>query len=293
MKITVPALEALRTGFKRNFESGLAKAQPTYEELVTVVSSSTKLETYGWLDDFPVFRRWVGAKLIKSLEERAYQLMNEDFEVTIGLHKNKIKDDNLGLYPPMVAGWGDSAGQLKDRLAYDALKNGHLRPCFDGQNYFDTDHMIGDTTVANMSGDNSTAPWFLVDLSKPLKPLLMQTRQEPEFAMVTDPEDSHVFKTGEYLMGAEARAACGYTFWQLAYRCTGALNAANYVAACEAMAELKDSEGEPLEIKPTHIVVGTSNKVDARSLFKKANLTGGESNIWFEDVAIKESRRLA
>lgn len=293
MMITVAALEALRTGFRTSFKNGLAKAAPTYQELVTSVTSSTKLETYGWLDDFPVFRRWLGPKMVKSLEERAYQLLNEDYEVTIGIHKNKIRDDNLGLYAPMVQGWGDSAGQLKDRLTYDALRQGHLRPCFDGQNFFDTDHMIGNTTVSNMSGADAVAPWYLVDLSKPLKPLLMQTRQEPEFLMVTDPEDSHVFKTGEFLMGAEARAACGYTFWQLAHRCTGALNQANYVAACEAMAELKDSEGEPLEVKPTHVVVGTSNKVAARELFKKASLAGGESNIWFEDVMIKESRRLA
>lgn len=293
MMITVATLQALRTGFRKNFQTGIGKAASTYEDLVTPVNSSTKVETYGWLGDMPIFRRWVGAKRVKSLEEKAYQLMNEDFEATIGIHKNKIKDDNLGLYGPIVQGWGEQGGSLKDRLAYDALGNGHQRACFDGQNFFDTDHPVGDTLVSNVSGDNSVDPWFLVDLSKPLKPLLMQTRQEPEFLMVTDPEDSHVFKTGEFLMGAEARAACGYTFWQLAHRCTGALNEANYQAACEAMAGLKDEEGEPLEVKPTHVVVGTSNKVAARELFKKANLTGGESNIWFEDVQIKESRRLA
>lgn len=293
MMITVAALQALRTGFRKNFQTGIGKAASTYEELVTPVNSSTKVETYGWLGDMPIFRRWVGAKRVKSLEEKAYQLMNEDFEATIGIHKNKIKDDNLGLYGPIVQGWGEQGGSLKDRLAYDALGSGHQRACFDGQNFFDTDHPVGDTLVSNVSGNDAVAPWFLVDLSKPLKPLLMQTRQEPEFLMVTDPEDSHVFKTGEFLMGAEARAACGYTFWQLAHRCTGALNEANYQAACEAMAALKDEEGEPLEVKPTHIVVGTSNKVAARELFKKANLTGGESNIWFEDVLIKESRRLA
>ncbi|HEX7821049.1 MAG TPA: Mu-like prophage major head subunit gpT family protein [Sphingobium sp.] len=286
-------LQALRTGFKKSFQNGVAKADPTYEELVTPVGSSTKVETYGWLGSFPTFRRWVGAKRVKSLEERAYVLMNEDFEATLGIHKNKIRDDNLGLYGPIVQGWGEQGGALKDRLAYDALSQGHLKACFDGQNYFDVNHPVGDALASNMSGDNSVQPWFLADLSKPLKPLLMQTRQEPEFAMVTDPEDSYVFQTGEFLMGGEARAACGYTFWQLAHRCTGALNEANYTAACQAMAALKDDEGEPLEVRPTHIVVGTSNKVAARNLFKKANLAGGESNIWFDDVQIKESRRLA
>lgn len=293
MQITIPALEALRTGFKSDFKKGLSKAAPLYELFSTPVTSATRIETYGFLGDFPLFRRWIGEKRIKSVEEKAYQLVNEDFEVTRGIHKNKILDDNLGLYGPLVNGWGDSAGQLKDRLAFEALSKGHQRACYDGQNYFDTDHPVGDAVVANMSGNDAVQPWYLIDASQALKPVLMQTRQEPSFAMITDPESEHVFKTGEFLMGAEARAAAGYTFWQLAHRCTGTLNEANYVAAVQAMEALTDDEGEPLNISPTHVITGKSNKAAARNLFRKANLAGGESNIYFEDVAIVEAPRLA
>lgn len=292
MQITIAALEALRTGFKRDFQKGLAKATPQYEVFATPVSSATKVETYGFLGDFPIFRRWIGEKRIKSLDEKAYLLTNEDFEVTRGIHKNKIRDDNLGLYGPLVTGWGDSAGQLYDRLSFEALAAGHQRPCYDGQNYFDTEHPVGDEVVSNMSGAGAVQPWFLIDNSQALRPILLQKRQEPEFAMITDPQSDHVFKTGEYLIGAEARAAAGYTFWQIAHRSTATLNEANYVAACQAMEALTDDEGEPLGIKPTHVIVGTSNKAAARNLFKKMNLTGGESNIYFEDVAIIEARRL-
>ena len=292
MHVTIATLEALRTGFKSDFQRGLTKATPQYEAFSTPVTSSTKLETYGFLGDFPIFREWIGEKRIKSIEEKVYQLTNRDFEVTRGIHKNKILDDNLGLYGPLVNGWGDSAGQLMDRLAFEALEQGHVRPCFDGQNYFDTDHPMADGVVSNMSGDGSRQPWFLIDASQALKPILMQSRQAPTFTMIVDPQSEHVFKTGEFLMGAEARAAAGYTFWQLAHRCTGAITEANYVAACQAMEALTDDEGEPLGIKPTHIIVGISNKAAARNLFKKMNLAGGESNIYFEDVEIIEARRL-
>lgn len=292
MQITAATLEALRTGFKRDFQDGLAKARPLYEIFSTPVNSSTKVETYGFLGDFPIFRRWLGEKRIKAIEEKAYQLVNEDFEVTRGIHKNRIRDDNLGLYGPLITGWGDSAGALNDRLAFEALANGHQRPCYDGQNFFDAEHPVGDGVKSNVSGDDAVQPWFLIDNSQALKPILLQTRQAPEFTMITNPESDHVFKTGEFLMGAEARAAAGYTFWHLAHRCTGALNEANYVAACQAMEALTDDEGEPLGLKATHVIVGTSNKVAARNLFKKANLTGGESNIYFEDVEIVEARRL-
>ena len=292
MLINNANLEALRVGFHADFKKGIAKVQSKYQVLTTTVSASTLIATYGFLGDFPVFREWLGEKRVRSLDEKAYSLKTRDFESTIGVHKNKIRDDNLGLYGPLVQGWGEEAAALPDRLAFEALGEGHQRPCYDGQNYFDEEHPVGDGVVSNMSGDDSGEAWFLVDCSKPLKPLLHQERQKAEFAMVTDPQDSHVFKTGEYLMGGEARSAVGYTYWQLAHRCTGPLTKANYEAACEAAAGITNDEGEPLNIRFTHVVVGRSNKAAARELFKKQNLVGGESNIWFQDVEIVEVERL-
>ncbi|MGH7027373.1 Mu-like prophage major head subunit gpT family protein [Brevundimonas sp.] len=285
-------LEALRTGFKTNFQAGIALAAPASGPLTTDVSSSTKIETYGFLGDLPIFREWIGEKKIRSVEEKSYQLINRDFEATLGIHKTKIEDDNLGLYGPIVSGWGQDAGNLKDQLVFEALSLGHARACFDGQNFFDDEHPVGEGVASNVSGDGTTAAWYLVDLSKALKPILYQARKAPSFAMVTDPEDSHVFKTGEYLMGGEARGAAGYTLWQLAHRCTGPVNAANYEAAYNAMAGLKNDEGEPLGIRPTHVIHGTSTRAAARTLFEAQNKAGGESNIYYKDVTLIEARRL-
>ncbi|WP_439471334.1 Mu-like prophage major head subunit gpT family protein [Brevundimonas sp.] len=292
MLITRTNLEALRTGFKSDFQRGIALAAPVADPLTSEVTSSTRVETYGFLGDLPIFRKWVGEKRIKSIEEKSYQLINDDFEATLGIHKHKIDDDNLGLYGPIVQGWGQDAGQLKDSLAFTALDQGHVRPCYDGQNYFDDEHPTFGGVASNISGDGSNAAWYLVDLSKPLKPVLYQKRKAPTFAMVTDPEDSHVFKTGEFLMGSEARGGAGYTLWQLAHRCTGALNAANYQAAQAAMAALKNDEGEPLGLKATHVVYGASNEAAAKTLFKAQNLAGGASNIHFNAVELIEARRL-
>lgn len=292
MLITTANLEALRVGFSAAFKSGVAKVAPKYQLLTTTVPATTLIQTYGFLGEFPIFREWLGEKRVRSLDEKSYSLKTRDYESTLGIHKNKIRDDNLGLYGPIVSGWGEEAGALADRLAFAALAEGHQLPCYDGQNFFDDEHPVGDGVISNMSGNGAVQPWYLVDCSKPLKPLLHQERQKPEFAMVTDPQDSHVFKTGEYLMGGEARSAVGYTYWQLGHRCTGTLNEANYKAACEAAAGITSDEGEPLGVRFTHVVVGRSNKAAARELFKKMNLAGGESNIWFQDVEIVEVERL-
>lgn len=295
MIVSQPNLEALRTGFNTAFKSGLKAAASKYALLATTVSSSTKVETYGFLGDFPKFRKWVGEKRIRSMKEQAYQLVNDSFENTVGIHKNQIKDDNLGLYGPMAEGWGKTAGKLADQLVFDALKNGHQRLCYDGQNFFDAEHPVGDSaeTWSNINTAGAVQPWFLLDCSQGLKPILYQERQAPTFDMVTDPTDSHVFKTGEFLMGGEARGAAGYTYPHLAYRSTATLNEAGYKAAREAMTTLKDDNGEPLGIKPTHLVVGSSNAAAARQLIKAQTLANGAANIWFNDVEVVEVEWLA
>lgn len=291
-QITIGLLENLRTGFKTDFKRGLDKIEPSYLKFSTKVNSTTKIETYGWLGDFPRFRKWVGAKLIKRMKEKAYQLINDNFEVTRGIDKFQIEDDNLGLWSPQIEGWGEEAKALPDRLAYDALANGHLNECYDGQNFFDTDHPMGDGVASNISAAGGSQPWYLLATKKSLKPILIQERKAPHFHMITNMEDSHVFHTGEYLVGGEARYGAGYTYWQLAYRSTQVLSAVNFEAAVTAMAALTDDEGEPLEIRPDMIVVGRSNRVAAKELFEKMNLAGGESNINWKDVEILQSDRL-
>ncbi|MGZ8406460.1 MAG: Mu-like prophage major head subunit gpT family protein [Caulobacteraceae bacterium] len=294
MIVSKTSLEALRTGFRAEFQKGIGQAAPTYGPITTVVGSTAKIETYGFLGEFPVFRKWVGEKRVRSMAEKAYQLNNDDFEATRGIHKNKIRDDNLGLYGPLVQGWGQSAASLADKLAFDALGDGHTLPCYDGQNFFDDEHPIGDggAVATNMSAAGGSQPWYLLDCSKPLKPLLHQERQKPEFHMVTDPEDAHVFKTGEYLMGGEARGAVGFTYWQLGFRSTQTLDAAGYQAACAAMGAFVSDEGEPLGVRPTHLVVGSSNVAAAKALIEAATGANGSSNIWFKDVAVIEAPRL-
>jgi phage major head subunit gpT-like protein len=291
-QVTQALLNNLRTGFKTDFQRGIDKVEPSYLKFSTKVGSSTKIETYGWLGDFPRFRKWVGPKVIKRMAEKAYKLVNDAFEVTRGIKKHDIEDDNLGLWGPMIEGWGEEAQALPDRLAYDALARGHVSECYDGQNFFDDEHPMADGVASNISAAGGSQPWYLLVTKKSLKPILIQEREKPHFHMVTDMTDSEVFKTGEYLAGGEARYGAGYTYWQLAYRSTQTLNAANYEAAVTAMLAYTDDEGEPLELRPDLLVVGRSNRVAARELFEKANLAGGESNTLYKDVETLVSQRL-
>ncbi len=288
MIITNATIQALRTTFSKLFQNGLGRAATVTGPFVTEVPSTTLVATYGFLGDFPIFKQWIGQKQAKALQEKVYQLQNDDFEVTLTIHKNKIEDDNLGLYPNMMEGIGQDAGYLKDRLCLAALMNGTSALCYDGQNYFDTDHVINGVTFANNDTTATAEPIYFMDLSKPLKPILYQNRKAPFFLTNINAEgtNDHLFNTGEYKFGGEARGAAGYTYWQLAYRSTQPLTAATWVAIRTWANSLTTDNGTPLGIKFTHVVTGASQLSACKQLFEAQNEAGGASNIYWKEVTV-------
>jgi phage major head subunit gpT-like protein len=67
----------------------------------------------------------------------------------------------------------------------------------------------------------SRTAWFLLDTTKPVKPFVYQERKAPVFVQQIDSQSDDVFSRKKYKFGAEARAAGGYGFWQLAYGSDG------------------------------------------------------------------------
>lgn len=67
----------------------------------------------------------------------------------------------------------------------------------------------------------SRTAWFVLDNSKPVKPIVYQERKKPVFVQQTGMDNDDVFTRKKFKFGAEARAAGGYGFWQLAYGSTG------------------------------------------------------------------------
>lgn len=67
----------------------------------------------------------------------------------------------------------------------------------------------------------SDTAWFLLDTTKPVKPFIYQERIAPVFVEQTDPQSADVFNRKKFKFGAEARAAGGYGFWQLAWGSDG------------------------------------------------------------------------
>lgn len=296
MIVSAPALTALRTGFRKDFQNGLAASEPQYTMVATVVPSSSKSNTYGWLGKWPGFREWIGDRVIESMKEHGYTITNKSFESTIGVDRDDVEDDNLGIYSPMFKEMGEASNAFPDEKVFPLLTNGFTNTCYDGQFFFDTDHPVAAkadgtgavTNVSNVSIDGGYAgePWYLLDTTRSLKPLIYQERKKPNFVAMDNPNDPAVFTKKEFQYGVDLRANAGYGFWQMAHGAKIALTFDNLWAAYEAMTSIKADGGRPLKIRPKLLVVSKTNERAARELIDKQRLANGEDNILYKKFEI-------
>ncbi|WP_028008679.1 Mu-like prophage major head subunit gpT family protein [Solimonas flava] len=278
-------------GFQTSFQSGFAGVQAQWPLIATVVSSSTSEEHYAWLGKFPMLREWLGDRVIKQMATHDYTVKNRKFESTVGVERDEIEDDKMGVYKTIFEEMGRSAAVHPDTLVWALLAAAFTTPCYDGQYMVDTDHPVGIpgqtaiTSVSNHGGGSGTA-WFLADLSRPLKPLILQKRREYDFRTINDLNDSEVFKTDRFLCGVDGRLNVGFGFWQMLYGSKQTLDATAFDAARAAMRAFKSDEGQLLGVKPTHVIVPPSLESTAKSIFETQLINGGDSNTHFNAVKV-------
>jgi phage major head subunit gpT-like protein len=284
MLINSSNLKTLGTGFNAAYKRGLGQAASQRALVSTTVNSSTSQNEYGWLGKFPGMREWIGDRVINQLKQHDYTIKNKDWEDTIEVDRNDIKDDNVGIYTPMFEELGRAAEAHPDELIFALLKQGFTTPCYDGQNFFDTDHPVldedGEEQSVSNSGGGAGSPWFLIDDSRALKPVIFQEREKANFVSLDSPTDENVFKRKKFLYGVDARYNVGFGFWQYAFGSKQDLTAANYAAARTALMEMKGDHGRPLGIKPTLLVVAPGNESAALKILNNENAAGGETNEW-------------
>ena len=122
MIITPQALRGIYTAFNTVFNKAFEGQHPTYEKVATVVPSTSESETYAWLGDIPGMREWIGEREIQNLSGSAYTIKNKDFELTVGVDRNAVEDDKIGLYNPSIQMLGESAALHPDELVYGQRK---------------------------------------------------------------------------------------------------------------------------------------------------------------------------
>lgn len=289
--INSATLNALRVSFSKKFEEGKARATPQYSQIATVVSSSSKSNTYGWLGQFPKFREWIGDRVLKSMKEHAYSITNKSWESTVAVDRDDIADDNIGVYAPMMDEMGYGAAVFPDELCFPLLKAGFTTVCYDGQYFFDTDHPVNaevdgsgaDISVSNVIVDAGYTgePWFLLDVSRALKPIIFQERTKAQFQVMDNPDDEAVFMRKQFRYGTDVRCNVGFGFWQMAVGVKKTLGYQSLWDAITLMKGFKADGGRPLGLGKGKLllVVPSSMEQLALQLKEREQISDGVTTV--------------
>lgn len=149
MLVNRAALGSLTAGFNVLFNQAFAGVETQYLRIATEVISTGSEEGYKWLGMIPRLKEWIGDKEIQNLSASDYTIKNKDYEVTIGVDRNDIEDDRIGIYKPVIEDMGQAAKLYPEGLVFGLLKTGFTALCYDKKAFFATDHKIGKKTVSN------------------------------------------------------------------------------------------------------------------------------------------------
>ncbi|TBU75202.1 Mu-like prophage major head subunit gpT family protein [Phytopseudomonas daroniae] len=283
MIINQQNLRALFTGYKASFQSAFAGITPDFNQFTLTVPSTNSVEQYGWLGNSTAFREWLGDRVIQNLGLHDYSIKNKSFENTVGVPRESIEDDSYGLFTPLMGQLGQDSAEHPGTLIYQLLASGFTGIGYDGQNFFDTDHPVtnaagAEGSVSNFQG-GAGAPWYLLDTTRVLKPLILQKRKPYNFVTLDKETDENVFMRKEFIYGVDARLNAGYGLWQLAYASREALTPASFNDAYASMQSLTGDRGKKLGIRPKLLVVPPSMRAQALEVVKAERNAAGATNI--------------
>ncbi|MDP5668388.1 Mu-like prophage major head subunit gpT family protein [Pseudomonas aeruginosa] len=283
MIINQQNLRNLFIGYRAAFQNAFAGVQPDFNQFVLTVTSGNASEQYGWLGNSTAFREWLGDRVIQNLGVHDYTIKNKTFENTVGVPRESIEDDSYGLFTPLMGQLGQDSAMHPAELVYALLSGGFTQTCYDGQYFFDTDHPVtsaagNEVSVSNFQGGSGT-PWFLLDTTRIMKPLILQKRKDYNFVTMDTEKDENVFMRKEYVYGVDARLNAGFGLWQLAYSSREALDASSFNDVYAAMQSLRGDKGKRLGIRPKLLVVPPSLRSQALEVVKAERNAAGATNI--------------
>lgn len=285
MEINAHNLTSLTTALNAAFSGALEQAASQYRDIATVTTSATATTEYPWLGKVPSLREWIGDRVIQGVKVHGYSIKNRKFELTESIPRDAIEDDSHGVYTPLFTEMGRATGSHPDELVFGLLKDGRTAESYDGVPFFSAAHPVdlasgkAGTQTNILDGAGGSGDWYVMDLSRAIRPLVLQNRRADEFVARVDVTDENVWKRDEFEWGVSNRRAAGFGLWQLAVVSNKALDAANLKAAVTALQTRKADLGRPLGLRATHLVVPAGKEFEALELLATQRNAAGADNV--------------
>ena len=142
----------------------------------------------------------------------AFQANSADLPIDIE-HATELKAPNGE--PAPAVGWIKALEVREGGSVWELVGwNNEGRWLMEDKSYkYLTDHPVGlpdaEVSVSNFV-DGAATPWYLLDNSRAIKPLIYQERKKAKFVSMTKDEDEAVFMKKEYRYGVDSRCNVGF-----------------------------------------------------------------------------------
>jgi phage major head subunit gpT-like protein len=292
--ITTARLQNLSAGYQTLFNDAVADLLNTvpifWPDLALEIPSSALVDVFGYLKNLPGYREWIDDRQVFTPEAGDYQIVSKKFELTLGIPRDAIAYDRLGLYNNLAKAIGGSARTFRDELLFPLVKGGNSMVGPDGQYFYDTDHPLtdksGNPTTASNYQSGAGPLWFVVAKPYGMKPFIITKQEELDLVTLFDPTNERVFYRDEFVWGSKGRFGAGFFLWQLIQASNAALTDVNFNAAFTALATRLGDRGKKMPMIPTDAYFPYSMRADANQQLLAERLANGASNTNFKVVNV-------
>ena len=120
-------------------------------KLGMLFNSNQESETYNWLGMSPVMREWVGGRQAKGLRHEGITIKNKTFEATLEISIDDLRRDKTGQIMVRIDDLARRTNSHWLSLLTTLITSGTSTDCYDGQYFFDSDHVSGSSgTLTNL-----------------------------------------------------------------------------------------------------------------------------------------------
>ena len=113
--------------------------------LSMLFTSDQESETYKWLGQTPMMREWVGGRNAKGFVENGLTITNKHYEATIDVLVRELRRDKTGQVLVRIRELAQKTNSHWASILTTLIENGESTLAYDGQFFFDTDHLEGDS----------------------------------------------------------------------------------------------------------------------------------------------------
>lgn len=115
------------------------------DSVSNLFDSNQESETYKWLGMAPAMREWIGGRQAKGFRTDGITIVNKNFEATLEVLVDEIRRDKTGQVMVRVRELAERTNAHWASLLSALLIAAESSVCYDGQYFFDTDHVEDDS----------------------------------------------------------------------------------------------------------------------------------------------------